>query len=469
VIRSKLLRTTAFRWTAGFAAVLAIAMTLLAGFIYWQTVGYISQQVDRGISSDARSFAAEPSANLAGRLARVVSADAQRAPVAGLFDPDGHSLAGNIVALPSPLPRDDSVEAVVVQFTKNGAMERSEVRLARETLAGGNILVFGRAAAELDEINEIVTRALALAAAPLALLAIAGGALLSRATLRRVEGVQRACRQIMAGHLNQRLPVRPGADEFDQLAGIVNRMLDEIERLMLEVKGAGDAIAHDLRTPLTRIRARLDRVLVSEPPAFELQSVIEKTVNDIDQVLTTITAILRLSQIEHGLRRSCFRDIDLTDIVQGIGDLYAPIAEEKGPAFTTSVEQAPPIQGDAELMFEAVANLVDNAVKFTPPGGRVELTLTGRRNGPLVRVADTGPGIPMGDREAVLLRFYRADQSRRTPGTGLGLALVAAIVRLHEFTLTFADAEGAGCQVEISASKARITGGPQSRSRVSLR
>jgi signal transduction histidine kinase len=325
------------------------------------------------------------------------------------------------------------------------------VRIAVETLPDGQHLVFGRRVDELDEITEIVGRALALAALPIAGLALLGGAILSRATHLRVAGVERACRRIMAGHLDERLPVGHGGDAFDALSATVNRMLEEVERLMQEVAGAGDAVAHDLRTPLTRLRARLERLRGEAVDPGIREEALDRTVADVDQLLAMTRAILRIGEIENGQRRAGFGLVSLADIVREVADFYAVIAEEKGLTFTVSAASVPPIQGDGELLFEAIGNLIDNAIKFTPVGGRVDLSVVTSHDGPVVQVSDTGPGIPATEREAVLRRFYRAEPSRRVPGTGLGLALVAAIVRLHGFKLDLgARVTESGCTVTLT-------------------
>lgn len=447
---SDLIRTAAFRRTIAFAAAFGVGMVLLAGFIYWQTVGYLTREFDRGLLSDIRSFAADDDADLFENINHTLATDSGRTKIIGLFAPDGRPLAGNMVSLPANLPPHNGTASVSIDPHVNNAALPRHVRVAVEHLTGGRVLVIGRSAKELGEIEEIVTRALTLAFVPMAVLALIGGALLSRATLRRVEAVERACRRIMAGHLNERLPRQRGSDEFDQLAEIVNRMLDEIERLLIDVKSAGDAIAHDLRTPLTRIRARLDRAFTAASPSSPAQELIERTADDIDQVLAVITAILRIGEIEHGRRRIGFRKVDLAGIIGGIDEFYSPVAEERGLTFKTEITEAGAVQGDPDLLFEAIGNIVDNATKFTPPGGQVKLTLRQGGNGPIVQVDDTGPGIPPAERDAVLLRFRRGDQSRHTPGTGLGLSLVAAIARLHGFVLTISDSEGqSGCRVAL--------------------
>jgi signal transduction histidine kinase len=225
-------------------------------------------------------------------------------------------------------------------------------------------------------------------------------------------------------------------------------MLDEIERLMLQAKGAGEDIAHDLRTPLTRLRGRLERAMSAFPGSPDVTTTLGTAIEDIDQILGTITAILRIAEVDHGLRRAAFREVDLADVVREATDLYEPIAEEKEIIVDLSIERVGAVKGDGDLLFEAVANLLDNAIKFTPGKGHVQVSIHEGEHGAVVRVEDSGPGIPKGDFSNVLRRFYRADRSRQTPGTGLGLSLVASIARLHGFGLVLNDRK-AGCCIEI--------------------
>jgi signal transduction histidine kinase len=217
---------------------------------------------------------------------------------------------------------------------------------------------------------------------------------------------------------------------------------------MLQAKGAGEDIAHDLRTPLTRLRGRLERALLVGPGNPDVTPTLGTAIEDIDQILGTISAILRIGEVEHGQRRAGFREVDLADVLREATDLYEPIAEEKGIAVAVRVETVSRVRGDGDLLFEAVANLLDNAIKFSPRDGRVEVSLREGTSGPVIRVADSGPGIAAADFTNVLRRFYRADRSRQTPGTGLGLSLVASIVRLHGFGLVLDD-RAAGCCIEL--------------------
>ena len=467
--RLQIFQTTAFRWTLSAAGILALTIMIMGAFFYWQTVGYLTQRIESGLVLEAQSLALESRRILIIRLDKSLSVDPRRSKAYGLFAADGTRLAGDVNSLPSSLPPIDRVAEVTVEWIRqSGRIEPLEVRAVSVPLPDGSTLFLGRATSDLREIEELVTRAMVMAVVPAAVLALVGGALVSIGTLRRVEAVRRACSLIMEGQFDRRLPVRRNRDEFDRLSELVNRMLDEIERLVIEVKGAGDAIAHDLRTPLTRLRARLDRALDAEARHRPVPEVLQKSIADVDQLLNTVTAILRIAEVEQSRRQSGFGPVDLDDVVDAVSELYLPIAEEKAIAFATlrrgpgsrggmaqtyggavQDRDAAAIRGDGDLVFEAVANLVDNALKFTPAGGRVGIELSREERGPVIRVWDSGPGIPPAETEAVMRRFYRLDRSRHLPGTGLGLSLVAAIVRLHGFGLTVGSREGGGCEVTI--------------------
>jgi signal transduction histidine kinase len=248
--------------------------------------------------------------------------------------------------------------------------------------------------------------------------------------------------------LRERLPTRKSNDPFDQLAASVNLMLGEIEALVHEIAGVGNDIAHDLRTPLTRVRARLERGRARATTLDELRAVVDQSIGGLDQSLAVVTALLRIAEIEHNRRLECFGQVQLAPLLREVGDLYEPIAEDQRISLQVEIADEATVHGDRDLLFEAVANLVDNAVKFTPEGGRVTLALLCRDGESVIQVKDTGRGIPEAEREAVTKRFYRSDKSRNTEGLGLGLSLVAAIVKLHGFRFTIT--AGPGCTAEIA-------------------
>jgi signal transduction histidine kinase len=265
---------------------------------------------------------------------------------------------------------------------------------------------------------------------------------------RRIEEVNERVHRIVAGDLRERLPYRNNDDPVSKLAVIVNGMLDEMEAMIRALAGLGNDIAHDLRTPLTRARLTLERGRTSARTLEQLQTVADKTIEGIDQSLTIVTAIMRLAEIENSRRTAGFGKVALADLVREVADMYEPIAEDKGIALLVHAPHELSVHGDRDLLIEAVANLVDNAVKFTPAGGQVEIRLIRGSRECIVCVKDTGSGISKHECDAVLRRFYRSDKTKHTSGLGLGLNLVAAIVKLHGFRLTILP--GSGCVAEIA-------------------
>jgi signal transduction histidine kinase len=439
-------RTTTFRWTLGVAGAFVLCTLVLFGFVYWQTAVYLTSQYDVLLAEELRVFAANTPEQRLAEIDDRLRKDPRRIKIAGLFGADGQRIAGNVESLPGSLAPDVPTDAVVVRVDDRGR-EMQKVRLAIHRLPSGEVLVIGRNIDELAEMAEIVGRALAVGLLLAFGLALGIGMVLSLRALNRLSEVNRRVQRIVAGDLRERLPIRGRDDPFDQLAVSVNRMLGEMEGLIREIAGVGDDIAHDLRTPLTRVRIRLERGRERAATLDELRAVADQAIAGLDQSLAIITALLRIAEIEHSRRLEGFSQVGLAALVREVGDLYDPIAEDKRVILRVEAADEATVHGDRDLLFEAVANLVDNAVKFTPEGGRVELALLRREGEPVIRVSDTGPGIPESEREAVTRRFYRSDKSRRTEGLGLGLSLVAAIVKLHGFRFTIA--AGPGCTAEI--------------------
>src|SRR5712691_1170589 len=440
------IHTTTFRWTLAIAGAFVLYTLVLFGFVYWQTAAYLISEADTVLTEELRVFAANTPEQRLAEIDDRLRKDPRRIKIAGLFGDDGHRIVGNIESLPGGLRPDIPTVAVVVRL-EGSDRENQKVKLAAHPLPSGEILVIGRNIDEIAEIAEIVWRALALGLLPAFGLAVAVGMVLSLRALGRLSDVNRRILRIVAGDLRERLPARGSDDPFDQLAVSVNGMLGKIETLVHEIAGVGDDIAHDLRTPLTRVRVRLERGRKHASTLEELRAVADQAIAGLDQSLTIITALLRIAEIEHSRRLERFSEVGLAPVLREVGDLYEPIAEDKHVALTVEAADEATVHGDRDLLFEAVANLVDNALKFTPEGGRVELALLRRQGETVIRVSDTGPGIPEMERGEVTKRFYRSDKSRRTEGLGLGLSLVAAIVNLHGFRFTIGG--NPGCTAEI--------------------
>ena len=440
-------RTTTFRSTLVIAGAFVLCTVVLFGFVYWQTAAYMTSSFDALITGELHIFAAEPPERWLPHINERLDNDPRRVRIAGLFGADGHRIAGNMETLPGGLTPDVPADAVVVRVDNQGR-ETEKVRLATERLPDGEILAIGRNNDEIAGIANIVRRALILGLLPAFGLAVVIGLVLSLRARRRLSEVNRRIQSIVAGDLRERLPTRKSNDPFDQLAASVNLMLGEIEALVHEIAGVGNDIAHDLRTPLTRVRARLERGRARATTLDELRTVVDQSIGGLDQSLAVVTALLRIAEIEHNRRLEGFSQVHLAPLLREVGDLYEPIAEDKHVTLQVEAADEATVHGDRDLLFEAVANLVDNAVKFTPEGGRVTLALLRRDGESVIQVKDTGPGISEAEREAVVKRFYRSDKSRNTEGLGLGLSLVAAIVKLHGFRFTIA--AGPGCTTEIA-------------------
>lgn len=442
------MRTTTFRWTLVVSAAFSACILLMFAFILAQAYRMMSADIDRLIVSGAAAIVAgDTPAERVQRIDEHLRVNPRQAKFAGLFTADGRRVAGNIVSVPPELALDVGPQLVMVHAPGAAGGNRQGIRAVAEKLPDGAIVIVGRSDYEFTWIVHSVERALLLGLIPTLCLAFAVGVFLNGRAQRRVEEVNRTVQRFVAGELQERLPEPGTNDPFGRLAGLVNGILDEVESLVRRLAGVGDDIAHDLRTPLTRVRVSLERARQRAGSLEELRASVDQAMAGLDQSLAIITALLRIAEIEHSRRMDGFRDVALADLVREIGDLYEPIAEDKKVAFEVSAKDDAVVHGDRDLLFEAIANMVDNAVKFTPQGGKVEIGLLRRGDDAVVRVSDSGPGIAAGEVDLVAKRFYRSDKSRRDPGLGLGLSLVAAIVKLHGFR--FSISPGPGCVAEI--------------------
>jgi signal transduction histidine kinase len=318
-------------------------------------------------------------------------------------------------------------------------------------MPSGNLLLIAQDLTGTAEFDELMVHSFLWAGLVTLVLGLGGAMVAGTDAVRRIEAVTRATRRIVAGDLSLRLPARGQIGDLDRLSHVINDMLAEIEHLMKEVKSAGDNVAHDLRTPLTRLLAGLERARRRANSVEEYGQAVDEAVLEIKGVLETFSALLRIAEVESNVRRANFRAVDLAAVAADVAEFYEPMAEEKGIALRLlpGGEPARSMQGDPSLLFEALGNLVDNAIKYTPCGGRVTVRSMGgpRRTG--FEVTDTGPGIAASEREAVLRRFHRLEESRHSPGTGLGLALVAAVARLHAMDLAIGDGTP-GCRIMLT-------------------
>jgi signal transduction histidine kinase len=442
------MRSSTFRWTLLATGLFAAVIVALLGFVYSKTKDDLTTRSDGMIGTQLDVFAALSPEQRLDAINERLKQDPRRVQLAGLFGPGGRRIAGNVESLPPKLKIDGAIQSEIVDRLDQAGRVKQSVRMIGRSLPAGDILVIGRNVDEVTHVAGIVGWALALGLISVVSLCLTAGTLLSLRAHQRIAEIKQRVQLIVAGDLRERLPHRTADDPFSKLATVVNGMLDEMETLVHSLAGVGNNIAHDLRTPLTRARLTLERGRTNAKTLEQLQTVADKTIDGLDQSLSIITAILRLAEIENSRRMAGFGKVELSDLVREVGDMYEPIAEDKGIALRIHAPHELSAHGDRDLLIEAVANLVDNAVKFTPPGGQVEVGLVRANGENIVRVRDTGSGISEHERDAVLKRFYRSDRTRHASGLGLGLNLVVAIARLHGFRFTIVP--GPGCVVEIA-------------------
>lgn len=432
----KLLRSTASRLALIFAGLFMVAALTLAGLLWWNTAGYLDRETDAVIAADTRAIGDRLSDfGLAGAVQTMnerIAADADNRAIYLLTDPRLRPLGGNVDAWPLKVgPRPGWYEVELVHRDR-----LHMARLLHVTLPGNFQLLVGRDVQDRVEIRNLFLRGLAWAGMGALAFAFFGAWLIRRAVERRIEGINRTATAIVQGDLARRVPMRDADDEFDQLVATINRMLDQIQQLIEGVRNVSNTIAHDLRTPLAETRARLEGLLrqPAGPNALDAASLdgIAAAIADIDRLIGVFNALLRLAELDTGLRRASFAQVDVAALLDDAAELYGPIAEAKGLSLESHAEAGLALNGDRQLLAQAIGNLLDNAVKYTPASGSIRLRAEAGADGRiLLSVADSGPGIPETERARVVQRFYRGDASRHAEGVGLGLSLVEAVARLH--------------------------------------
>lgn len=429
--------SSAFKIALTFALAMTVATAFIFAFVYLQITTSVEanvrlvlvQEVDKGTNYSIEEL--ENALNL--RLTR----DLRRLDYVALFDASGKMVVGNIDVMP-PIPADGESHFIAAAHPP-GAPDRWQpaVFVAR-TRSDGGVLLLGRSLVEVYELRSTVLTALATAIAPMLLVAFAIGAYFARRASRRLIEIHDTIARIMQGDLRTRLPVRRAPDEIDKISRDVNLMLDEIVRLLVQIKGVGDNIAHDLRTPLAVMRAKLERGIGGFDDQ-ELRLAIRQALVELDKIVETINALSRLSEIENAIRSSRFRSIDLAAICTDVFEFYEPFGRAKSIDMVLDAREPAPTTGDGDLLREALSNLIDNAIKFTPEGGKVTVSVKTENDHPVVRVSDSGPGVAAGERDKIFERFYRTVRTDRISGSGLGLSIAAAIANLHSFDLRVKD------------------------------
>jgi signal transduction histidine kinase len=437
---TRLLHTSAFRLAAIYFVLFATSVLTLLAFIYFSTADFIEAQTEETIDAEIRGLAEQYRDNGLAGLIEVIErriSNAQRTPAHTddtlylITDPLLHPLAGNLEKWPRAAERGNGWIGFPVEEKRNGVTETDDARASVIVLPGNFHLLVGRDLRAARFFRDRMTHTLAWAALITLALGIVGGLFMTRNMLRKVDAVNRTSARIIHGDLTQRVPLSGSGDEFDQLAENLNAMLDQIERLMAAMRQVTDNIAHDLRTPLSRLRARLEVTLIEKPDTARYADALRDTIAEADDLLQTFNALLSIAEVEAGSRRQGWEIVDLAAIARNVAELYEPVADDKGLALRLEIADSVTVRGDRHLLSQAVANLLDNALKYTAEG-YVALTLSINGETARLEVADSGPGVPPERREAVFDRFVRLERSRSTPGNGLGLSLVRAVARLHD-------------------------------------
>jgi signal transduction histidine kinase len=447
-------KARAFRLALGFALTISVATAAAFAFIYLQVSSADMRQVGAILVDEAAKSVDESETDLHKALELRLTRDIRRLDFVALIDPKGQLIFGNVPFLPR-IPIDAEAHFVDEDVFPDPHGDKDPAIFVARRRADGGVLLLGRSLQEVYDLQETLLRALAIALLPTILLILAIGAWFAYRASQRFKRVHDAIVRIMNGDLDLRLPLA-GEDDIGKIARAVNLMLDEIARLLDHLKSAGDNIAHDLRTPLAVARAKLERALDNETGTEQLREALEAALVQIEKVSMTISAILRISAVEQSAREKQFKDFDLGAVCEQLLDFYEPLAESKSVTMSVDAATPVPVRGDPDLMREALSNLIDNAIKFTPAGGEVRIEARMEQARPCVLVSDTGVGVPVQERDKIFDRFYRGERSAQTSGHGLGLSIAETIAKLHGFKLTVTD-NNPGARFELRATSSAPT------------
>lgn len=434
----KLLRTSSFRITTAYAALFSLSALILFVLVYSGTSQYMRAELNTAIASDLTELDEIFKTQGTKSLVREIQTRMRQADnddmVYLLQDSLGDVMAGNM----SPQALDTSASTFEISIHAPDGKERT-VHAHGIVLPDGQRLTVGVDTFDLHEMHAVILRAFAFSFGITLLLALFGGAMMSRNLLLHVERISQTGRKIMKGNLSLRIPLRGVDDEFDHLATSLNLMLNRTERLVESIRQVSNDIAHDLRTPLTRLRQRLERTQRTEQSAEGLRTAIARSIADVDGILDTFSALLSIAQIESTTARKEVARVDLSEVLQTVVEIHQPTADEKKQHLAARIVPNLRVLGDRELITQMASNLLENAIRHSPEGASISLAGGNDENGVELVIADTGPGIPVAERGKVFRRFYRLESSRSTPGNGLGLSLVAAVAERHNATIHLED------------------------------
>ncbi len=447
---SRIARTASFRLTLAYAGLFVISAGVLFAAVYWIATAALQADMTAVLRTEALQLseihARAGLRGLAPEIARRMSFRA-RGPIYYLLQaPNREVIVGN---LPGMVPQEGVLDLQRNLNEPDRPAEDIDLTGFGLRLRDGSFLVVAQDSARVRDMQRAIIRAFAWAGGLTLLLAIGGGAVLAVNFLRRIDQISRTSRAIMEGDLTARIPARGTNDEIDQLVVGLNAMLDRVQTLMIGLRQVSSDIAHDLRTPLGRLRQHLEEARERATTTEAYAAATEAAIAEADTLLETFSALLRIAQIEAGARRSAFEPVDLSGVLRGVGEAYVASAEESGHTLRLEIEDGIGMTGDRQLLSLLASNLIENALHHTPSGTTIRLALRRLDGGLAMHVIDNGPGIPADERDKVLDRFYRLDRSRSTPGSGLGLAMVKAIANLHGLSLALGDA-GPGLDVALA-------------------
>jgi signal transduction histidine kinase len=435
VLLAKTLTSSTFKLALIAIGTFGVIVSALFSYVYLSTSSYVRSRSDRAIMSENSSlqdaYARSGRNGLVALIQQRIADKSFADNVYLLVDPSFVPLGGNLKAWPSTVTAERGWTEFRAGEPSPNATGRPLLRAMLEIFPRGDHLLVGRDISELDSFSDQIRTAVISGIALIFVVAGVASILVTRRTVGRIEQINATSRAIMFSGLDQRIPLRGTHDEWDRVAENLNLMLDRIETLMGEIKQVSDNVAHDLRTPLTRMRGRLEKAYHGRRMAEDDQSLIGDTIADLDAVLRIFSSIMRIAQIETQARKGGFRTVNLVEIAGEVVELYDAAAEPDGTCLTVVGDREVLVTGDRDLIFDAIANLVDNAIKHGRAGGQVVVANENVDGKPVISIADDGPGIPADEYEHVFKRFYRLEQSRYTTGNGLGLSLVAAVARLH--------------------------------------
>jgi len=439
-------KSSAFRITLVYVLLFGLSVSIILGFVYWSTIVYKTNQTDADINAEIQELIEIYNRKGSYGLRVFISERIiQRPRDSALYifaDHQFQPMATNLTGWPKHSfdKKNDGWLDFQLDYHVREEGDREFDARARAVLLDNNFnLLVGRGMKDLTTLKTLVGRALFWGLILTVVLGIIGGLMMRRTLSSRLGSINQTSRKIMQGDLRRRIATTGTGDEFDELAVNLNSMLDQIEHGMEGVRRVSDNIAHDLKTPLARLKNRVEELKFRVAGRTEEEAAVDQIIHEADGLLGTFNALLRIARIEYSEQRKGFKSVDLNSILYDLLELYEPLIEEKGQQLNVEISQTMEISADRDMLFQAFANLLDNAIKYTPDKGVITIRSVKDRSDWYVEISDNGPGIPDEAHEKVILRFYRLDQSRTTPGSGLGLALVFAVLKLHKLDLTFSD------------------------------